>query len=176
VTQGAEGAPQEPVRTPPAAGPTLDPGGALLRASTVAGGAAGVLVTAVSVPWGADAVVAAAIGSVLATAALAAGPLLLRATRNASPPAVTAAAAGGYAGVVIVLGVAFAVLAPVSWLSAEHLAVALVVVTVAGLAGQVRAVTRLRVPAFDTTSAERGSGPSEARDGNGAQSPAAPGH
>jgi hypothetical protein len=142
----------------------------------VAGAAAGVVVTAASLPWGVAAAVAAAIGSVLATAALAVGPLLLRATRHASPPAVTAAAAGGYAGVVVALGVAFAVLAPLSWLSAEHLAVALVVVTVAGLAGQVRAVTRLRVPAFDVTSAERGPGPAAPLDGNGAQSPASPGH
>jgi hypothetical protein len=176
VTDGASRRAGNTSRTPSAADHTRDPGGALLRASTAVAGVAGVLVTAVSLVWGAHAALAAAIGSVLAVAALAVGPLLLTATRNASPPAVTAAAAGGYAGVVVVLAIAFAVLAPLSWLSATHLAVALVVVTVAGLAGQVRAVTQLRVPVFDPALAERETGPSVPPDGNGAQSSASPGH
>jgi hypothetical protein len=56
----------------------------------------------------------------------------------------------------MVLGLVFVVLAPASWLSAEHLAAALVVVTVAGIGGQARAVTRLRVLVFDEPPAERG--------------------
>jgi hypothetical protein len=152
-----------------AAGP-VDPGSALLRAGTGPALVAAAGVAAVSVLWGWRAVLAAAIGGVLATAALAVGPVLLRAVRDASAPAVTAAATGGYAAVVLVLGVVFVVLAPASWLSAEHLAAALVVVTVAGIAGQARAVTRLRVLVFDPPSAERGRGGAGAPDGDGAQS------
>jgi hypothetical protein len=125
-------------------------GTALLRGGTVAALGAGVVGSAVSAAWGAHAAVAFAIGALLAVVALAAGPLLLRASRDASPPAVTAVAVLGYAGVVIVLGVAFLALAPITWLSADHLAAALVTVTVAGLAGQIRAVTRLRILAFGT--------------------------
>lgn len=155
--------------TSAASGP-VDAGTALLRGGTLPALAAAGLVTAVSALWGWRAVVAAAVGGLLAAAALAVGPALLRAVRNASPPAVTAAATGGYAAVVVVLGLVFAVLAPVSWLSADHLAVALVVVTVAGIAGQARAVTRLRVLTFDDPAAERGEGASPAADGDAAQS------
>jgi len=133
--------------------------------------AVAVVVTLVSALWGPGAAVAAALGGGLATAALAVGPLLLHATRDASPPAVTAAAAGGYAAVVVILGLAFALLAPVAWLSAEHLAAALVAVTVGGLAGQVRAVTRLRVPVFDEASSEQARGSSGPPDDDAAQSP-----
>jgi ABC-type glycerol-3-phosphate transport system permease component len=45
-----------------------------------------------------------------------------------------------------------------------------VVVTVAGIAGQARAVTRLRVLVFGEVSAERGDGASGGPDGDGAQS------
>jgi hypothetical protein len=148
----------------------VDPASTLLRAGTRPAVVAGVLVAAVSVPWGWRAVVAAVIGGVLATAALAVGPALLRAVRHASPAAVTAAATSGYIVVVVVLGLVFAVLAPASWLSAEHLAAALVVVTIADIAGQARAVIRLRVLVFDEGSAERGGGASAHADGNAAQS------
>ena len=50
-----------------------------------------------------------------------------------------------YAAVVVLLGIAFVALGPLTWLSPAHVAAALVAVTVAGLAGQTRAVTRLRV-------------------------------
>jgi hypothetical protein len=125
-------------------------GTALLRGGTVPALAAGVVGTAVSAAWGAHAAVAFAIGALLAVAALAAGPLLLRASRDASAPAVTTVAVLGYVGVVVVLGVAFLALAPITWLSADHLAAALVTVTVAGLGGQIRAVTRLRMLTFGT--------------------------
>ena len=151
------------------AGP-VDPAATLLRAGGRPALAAAALVAAVSVLWGWRAVVAAVIGGVLATAALAVGPALLRVVRNASPGAVTAAATGGYVVVVVVLGLAFAVLAPASWLSAEHLAAALVVVTLADLAGQARAVIRLRVLVFDEASAERGESASAQAKGHAAQS------
>ena len=152
-----------------ASGPA-DAGTALLRNGTTPALVAGAVVTVVSAWWGWRAALAAAVGSVLAAAALAVGPALLRATRNASPPAVTAAATGGYAAVVVVLGLVFAVLSPASWLSAEHLAAALVVVTLAGIAGQARAVTRLRVLAFDEPPAERGDGVPGVANGDGAES------
>ena len=155
--------------SPTSAGP-VDAGVALLRAGTWPALAAAVLVAAGSAGWGWRAVGAAALGGVLATAALAVGPVLLHAVRNASPLAVTAAGTGGYAAVVVILGLVFLVLAPASWLSAEHLAVALVVVTVAGIAGQARAVTRLRVLVFDPAPAERRGGAAAASDGDAAQS------
>lgn len=151
-----------------------EPGRRLLRSGTTAALAVTVVVALVSGLWGPGAAAAAALGGALATAALAVGPLLLHATRHSSPPAVTAAAAGGYAAVVVVLGLAFALLAPVGWLSAEHLAVALVTVTVAGLAGQVRAVTRLRVPVFDPAPSEQARGSNGPPDDDAAQSPAFP--
>jgi hypothetical protein len=158
--------------TPAAVRPTgpVDPGAALLRAGTRLALAAAVLVAAVSLFWGWRALLAAVIGGLVATAALAVGPALLHAVRHASAAAVTAAATGGYVGVVLVLGLVFAVLAPASWLSAEHLAVALVVVTVAGIAGQARAVTRLRVLVFTPASAEGGGTPQGGADGDAAQS------
>jgi hypothetical protein len=134
----------------------VEAGTALLRAGTRPALVATVLVAVASIPWGARAVVAALVAGVLATGALAVGPALLRRVRHASPPAVTAAAVGGYAAVVVVLGLAFVVLAPASWLSAEHLAVALVVVTLADVAGQARAVIRMRVLVYDEPPAERG--------------------
>jgi hypothetical protein len=148
----------------------MDAGTTLLRAGTRTALVAAVVVAAVSAAWGWRAVGAALVGGVVATAALAVGPALLRAVRDASPLAVTAAATGGYAAVVIVLGVVFVVLAPMSWLSAEHLAAALVAVTIAGIAGQAHAVTRLRVLVFDLAPAERGDRGSGGRNGNGAQS------
>jgi hypothetical protein len=154
---------------PAAAGP-VDPASTLLRAGTRPALAAAALVAAVSVLWGWRALIAAAIGGLLATAALAVGPALLRAVRHASPAAVTAAATGGYVVVVVVLGLVFAVLAPASWLSAEHLAAALVVVTLADIAGQARAVIRLRVLVFDEASAERGGSAPGQANGDAAES------
>jgi hypothetical protein len=158
--------------SPSAVGPAapVDAGTALLRAGTWPALGAAVLVAVASAGWGWRAVVAAALGGVLATAALAVGPVLLHAVRDASPLAVTAAGTGGYAAVVVVLGLVFMVLAPASWLSAEHLAAALVVVTLAGIAGQARAVTRLRVLVFDPEPVEREGGGAGARDGDAPQS------
>lgn len=160
--------------TPGASGPH-DAGTALLRGGTAPALVAAAVVAVVSAAWGWRAVLAAVLGGLLATAALAVGPALLRAVRTASPPAVTAAAVGGYSGVVMVLGVVFAVLAPASWLSADHLAVALVVVTIAGVVGQARAVTRLRVLAFDEEPGEQGRDRLGASGGDATQSSPDPG-
>jgi hypothetical protein len=125
-----------------------DAGIAVLRGGTLAAACAGVLGVGLSALGGWTGAAGFAAGALLATAALAVGPLLLHVSRSASPPAVTVMASLGYAGVVVLLGAVFVVLGPVTWLSASHLAASLVAVTVAGLTGQVWAVTRLRIPAF----------------------------
>ncbi|HVN11401.1 MAG TPA: hypothetical protein VMT69_04870 [Kineosporiaceae bacterium] len=142
---GLDGKGTAPIPEP---APTAEAGAAVLRGGTIPAVAVGAVGAGVCALWGWHAIAAFAVGAVLATGALAVAPLLLRASRTASPPAVTAMAIGGYAAVVVLLGVLFVVLGSLAWLSAEHLAAALVAVTVAGLAGQTRAVTRLRVPAF----------------------------
>lgn len=138
-------------------------GVALLRAGTLGAIGVGGVGVLVSTLWGVHAAAGFAAGALLATAALAVGPLLLHATRTASPPAVTVLAGGGYAGVVVLLGLVFLALEPVTWLSASHVAAALVAVTIAGLAGQIRAVTRLRVLVFGSAQDNR----DEVRDGRG---------
>jgi hypothetical protein len=133
----------------------------VLRGGTVAAVCAGVLGVVLSTLWGWDGAVGFALGALLATAALAVGPLLLHASRTASPPAVTVTAGLGYAGVVVLLGLVFVALGPLTWLSASHLAAALVAVTVAGLAGQVWAVARLRVLMFGSPGDDRAESPRE---------------
>jgi hypothetical protein len=147
-----------------------DAGAALLRGGTLCAIGVGVLGVVVSAWWGVHGAAGFATGAVLATAALAVGPLLLHATRAASPPAVTMLAGGGYAGVVVLLGVVFLALEPVTWLSASHVAAALVAVTIAGLAGQIRAVTRLRVLVFGSLQDNRDETRDGLRDDDGAQS------
>jgi hypothetical protein len=126
----------------------------MLRGGALPAAVVGVLTVLVSAGWGARAAWGAALGSMLACAALAVGPLLVRRVATWSPPAVTGAAMGAYAATTVLLGVAFLLLSPLSWLSAEHLAGGLVAVCLAWLAGQVRAVSRLRVPAFDVSLSE----------------------
>jgi len=126
-----------------------EPGAAFLRGGGLPAAVAAVVVTGAGVPSGGGAVAGAAVGSVLAVLSLAPGPLLLRRSATWSPPAVMAAAVGSFGVIVMLLGLAFAVLGEQSWLSAGHLAVALVVVTSAWLAGQARAAARLRSYAFD---------------------------
>lgn len=130
-----------------------EPGAAFLRGGALPGVVAAALVTAAGVPSGFAAVAGAGVGSLLAVLSLAPGPLLLRRSATWSPPAVMAAAVGSFGVIVMLLGLAFAVLGEQSWLSAGHLAVALVVVTSAWLAGQVRAAARLRSYAFDPQAA-----------------------
>lgn len=158
----------------PGSASTSEPGALVLRGGTVPAVAAGALGVALSAPWGWPGAAGFAVGALLATGALAVGPLLLRASRTASPPAVTAMAAGGYAAVVVLLGIAFVALGPLTWLSPAHVAAALVAVTVAGLAGQTRAVTRLRILTFaspvDTPVDEHDGPPRDPGGGDAAQS------
>lgn len=126
-----------------------EPGAAFLRGGALPAAVAAALVTVAGVPSGGPGVAGAAVGSVLAVLSLAPGPILLRRSATWSPPAVMAAAVGSFGVIVMLLGIAFAVLGEQPWLSPGHLAVALVVVTSAWLAGQVRAAARLRSYAFD---------------------------
>jgi hypothetical protein len=155
---------------PAGTGDIADAGLAVLRGGTVPAACAGALGAAVSALWGWTGAAGFAAGALLATGALAVGPLLLRASRHASPPAVTAMAGGGYAAVVILLGLVLVALGPVPWLSAAHLAAALVAVTVAGLAGQIRVVTRLRVLVFGSPLDDRDGMRRGPRNGDAAQS------
>jgi hypothetical protein len=150
--------------------PVGQAGVALLRGGSVPAIVAGAVGTAASAAWGGRAAAAFAVGALLAVVALAAGPLLLHASRDASPPAVTTVAVIGYVGVVLILGVAFLALAPITWLPADHLAAALVTVTVAGLAGQIRAVTRLRVLVFGAPQESQVAADPGATNGDAAQS------
>jgi hypothetical protein len=166
---GTKGAETDTSSTARAAGVT-EAGVVVLRAGTGAAACAGILGVTLSAFWGWPGAAGFAVGALLATGALAVGPLLLHASRSASPPAVTLIAGGGYAGVVVLLGLVFVALGPLTWLSASHLAAALVAVTVAGLAGQVRAVTRLRILMFGSAVDDRDASRREPRDGDAAQS------
>ncbi len=130
-------------------GRDVDAAGAMLRGAAVPAATAAAVAVGVSALWGAAAAVGAAVGAVLAVLALAAGPLLMRRVATWSPPAVMAVTTACYGATVLILGAAFLVLSPMAWLSSQHLGAALLGVTVAWLAGQVRAVARLRVPAFE---------------------------
>lgn len=121
---------------------------ALLIYGSAFAGVAGVVTTAVCALWGVPAALGSATGVVLAVLAFAVGPLLLRTVAQWSPPAVMAAALGGYLTIVFVLGIAYAVLASVGGLSHAHLGVALVVCALAETVGQTVAVARLRILAF----------------------------
>jgi hypothetical protein len=129
-------------------GGTAASGVALLRGTLQFAGSAGVLLVAGCSVRGAPAAAGAAVGSVLALAALSVGPAIMRTGAQASPPAVMARALGGYLGLVLLLGGAYLALGSAGWLSPGFVGLGLVVATVAGIAGQLRAVTRLRVLAF----------------------------
>ncbi len=132
-------------------GGTASSAAAMLRGTVLFAGAASVLLTALSAGWGGAAVAGAAAGSLLAVLALSFGPLLMRTGSQASPPAVMARAMAGYLVLVLLLGGSYLVLGSLRWISPAFLGVALAVATMAGIAGQLRAATRLRVLAFGSS-------------------------
>jgi hypothetical protein len=158
------------LRPPAESGETRRPAAVLLRGGAVPAGLAGALVAGYSALVSPSAAGSALIGAVLAGAALSVGPLLLAATRQLSPPAVMAVAVGGYAITIGVLATAYLMLAGVSWLSGDHVGYAIAAVTAAWLAGQIRAVRRLRVLAFGSGS----QGDARAFDAGQNGSPASP--
>lgn len=133
---------------PGSEGPGRRPEDVLLRASAVPSVVVAAAVVAVSAAWGGRAVAGAAVGSVLALAVFASGPLLLRTSSRWSPPAQMAAVMGAYMASVLVLGLAYLLLAGVGWLSTTAVGVAIVVVALAWITAQTRATGRLRILAF----------------------------
>jgi hypothetical protein len=145
---------------PREAAASADPALDLLRGGAVPALSGGVLVLSVAAFAGTAALAGAAVGMVLASAAMAVGPLLMHVTRRWTPPAVMAVALTAYGAVVIALGVAFVALQPLAGVSAGHLAAALIVCGAGWTVGELRAASRLRTlafgdlgPAVDTLSA-----------------------
>jgi Na+-transporting NADH:ubiquinone oxidoreductase subunit NqrB len=122
-------------------------------AATIRGGAypalaVGALAATVAAAWGWRAVVGATLGALLTVGAFVVGPLVVRSSARWSPPAVMLAAVLAYGVSVLVLGLAFLVLARVGWLSQTAVGVAIFACSTAWLIGHIRAATRLRVLAF----------------------------
>ena len=130
------------------AGPARGPAAAMWRGGAIPAALVGLLVVALSALAGGRAAGSALIGVVITVIAMGAGPILMSISRHWSPPAVMASALAGYMMTVLVLAVAFVLLAPVTWLSGEHVGIAMVAVVVAWLAGQMRASSRLRILAY----------------------------
>jgi hypothetical protein len=106
---------------------------------------------------------------------MSAGPGLMLISQHWSPPAVMASALGGYAVTVFVLALAFVLLAPIRWLSGEHVGVAMVAVVIAWMAGQIRASARLRILAYGSGTQGDGKPGDGGRNGSPA-SPSEPSH
>ncbi|HEX2809285.1 MAG TPA: hypothetical protein VHN80_24230 [Kineosporiaceae bacterium] len=130
------------------AGPTARPAAVMWRGGVLPAAVVGALVTAGSAVAGGRAAGSALIGTVITLAAMSAGPWLMSISQHWSPPAVMASAIGGYAITVLLLAVAFVLLAPISWLSGSHVGIAMAAVVVAWMAGQTRAAARLRILAY----------------------------
>lgn len=120
----------------------------LMRAALLPIAVVGVIAVAVSAAVSPAHAAGAAVGSALAGIAFAAGPIILAVARNWAPPAVMALALGGYLLLIGALAVIYLVLLPAGWL--EHAATGwtLFACAAASIAGQIRAVGRLRVLAF----------------------------
>jgi hypothetical protein len=145
------------------AAPTADPALALLR-----GGALPALITgavlAVAVAFsGARASVGALLGAAVVCLAMSAGPLVMKAGRQWSPPAVMAVSLLTYGAVVVILGVVYLALGRVAWVSSGHLGVALIACAAAWSAGELWAARGLRLLAFGDR-ADTGDGPSAPAD------------
>jgi len=121
---------------------------AVWRAGAVPAGVIGGIVTLLSIGAGSDAVVGAALGTLLAIFALSVPVLVVSMTAPASPPAVMAAALAGYLFLVIVLAMAWILLSGQDWLAPAYLGGTLIATTVAWMVGQVRGMRALRILAF----------------------------
>ncbi|HET9654696.1 MAG TPA: hypothetical protein VFP72_05040 [Kineosporiaceae bacterium] len=127
---------------------TADPSAALLRGGALPALVTGVVLVAGSAFAGASAMTGAAVGVLLAALAMTTGPLVMRGSRQWSPPAVMAIAVISYGVVVIVLGMVFLLLRSSTWLSPGFLGVGLIAGGAAWSAGELRAAWTLRVLAF----------------------------
>jgi hypothetical protein len=127
---------------------TADPALALLRGGALPALVTGaVLVVAVAFA-GARASAGAALGAAVVCVAMSAGPMVMKAGRQWSPPAVMAVSLLTYGAVVVILGVVYLALGRVAWVSSGHLGVALIACATAWSAGELWAARRLRVLAF----------------------------
>lgn len=129
-------------------GPTPDPALAIARGAGLPALVAVALTTLVAVVGGGRAVAGAAVGGLLAVAAMTAVPLVMRWSRAWSPLAVTAAGAVTYLVTLGVAGLASILLAEVDGVSSGWLGAGLAVGVIAWSAGLVKAVTGLRELAF----------------------------
>jgi ATP synthase protein I len=127
---------------------TADPALALLRGGMVPALVAGGVLVIVARFAGGRAMAGAALGSVVVCLVMSAGPLVMRGTRRRSPPVVMAASLITYGVVMLLLGVAYIALGRVTWVSASHFGIALIVGCLAWTAGAWRAAWRVRLLAF----------------------------
>ena len=144
------------------ANPTVDPAGELLIGAGVPAVTIGALVSMGSLFAGPSQAVSCVLGALLAIAALAAGPVLLRIGRSYSPPGLMALAVCGYGFVVLLLGLAFLLVSEASWLAGGYAAIGALAVVAAWLAGQARSTSRLRILSYgdvQTSSTEAVVGP-----------------
>jgi ATP synthase protein I len=151
-------------------GPTPDPAAAVWRGGAGPAGLAAVLLMAGCALGGWRGASGSAVGSGLVLLGFSVGPLLMKLLRTASPPAVMAGAVAGYMIIILVLGLALAVLGDVAWLSGWAVGVTLIGCSAAWTLGQLRAVARLRVLAYGNQ--DPGTAGQGAPTGNG--SPASP--
>ena len=131
-----------------ASGPTARPAIFLWRSAAVPAAVVGVLVAAGSAVWGTSALLSALFGAVLVLAAMSLGPILMIRVETWSPPAVMAAGVAGYGAAVLLLGLAFALTEPLTWLSGTHVGVAAVLVSLGWTAGHCRGLGRVRMLAY----------------------------
>lgn len=109
---------------------------------------AAVLCVAGAVRGGPPGLVAAAVGSVLAAAALAVGPGLMAWSARTAPHLALVMGLMGYAVTILLLGAALLLLRTSDWLDHGYLAAGLVSGSLAWVLGQGWTVRRLRLPVF----------------------------
>ena len=129
-------------------GPVRRPARVLMRAGALPALAGGGLVAAGALVVSGGAAGSALLGTLLALLALSAGPALLAVLRSVPAPAAMPLALIAYSAVVVLLGLLYVLLGDQSWLSGRFAGAGLAVATTAWLAGQIRAVPRLRILAY----------------------------
>lgn len=135
------------------------------------------LVALIAAVDGVRAVAGAVLGGLLVLLAMAVAPLVMRAARRWSPPAVMAVALLAYGATVIVLGAVYLALGNAEWLSSAHLGVALIACCGAWTAGGTWVTARVRILAFgavDDTPGEPDSDAASTPDGPGQGESAGP--
>ncbi len=127
---------------------TQDVAGAMWRGGALPAAAGMALVVLISTLWGWRAVLGALLGAVLLLLAFRVPTWLMRRSAALSPVAVMALSLAGFAALVLLLGVVLVGLGDAEWFSGVAVAASLIVGAVLFAAGQLRAVSRLRIPVF----------------------------